>query len=72
MQNHETPPHPEVPAKRAPTDEAKDEGMQAGEEFASPSCYAHEMDPAYMWAEPRRRERWLRRVLRRLMRRGQT
>ena len=65
------PPHPEVPAERASKDEAKDEGVQAGEEFASPACYAHEMDPAFMWAEPRRRDGWLRRVLRRLTRPGQ-
>jgi hypothetical protein len=61
-------PHPEAPAKLA----SKDEGVQAGEEFASPACYAHEMDPAYLWAEPRRREGWLRRAMRLLRRRGQT
>jgi hypothetical protein len=51
-------PHPEVLAQRA----SEDEGLQA-DEFASPACSAHEMDPAYMWAEPRRQEGWLRRFL---------
>lgn len=40
-------------------------------ELASPACYAHEMDPAYMWAEPRRRAGWLLRLLDRLRRRSQ-
>jgi hypothetical protein len=38
-------------------------------EFASPACYAHEMDPAYMWASPQRRPSLLRRILT-LLRRG--
>ncbi|MDF2763991.1 MAG: hypothetical protein K0S81_985 [Rhodospirillales bacterium] len=41
------------------------------EEFSSPACYAHEMDPAYMWARQSRRVSWLRRVLDRLKPRRQ-
>jgi hypothetical protein len=42
------------------------ERIEASEnELASPACYAHEMDPAYMWAQPQRRS-WLRRLLGRL------
>ena len=36
-------------------------------EFASPACSAHEMDPAYMWAE--RRGGWLARAFSLLRRR---
>jgi hypothetical protein len=47
-------------------------GVDASEsDFASPACSAHEMDPAYMWAEPRRRAGWLRRLLDRLRPRSQ-
>ena len=50
-------PHPKEPAKRA----SKDEEAPGSDEFASPACSAHEMDPAYMWAE--RRVGWLARAL---------
>jgi len=38
-------------------------GGGAENEFASPACYAHEMDPAYMWAAPQRRPSLLWRII---------
>lgn len=35
-------------------------------ELASPACFAHEMDPSYMWARSARRSGWIRRILDRL------
>jgi hypothetical protein len=70
--NHRpSPPHPEVRAERASKERtraardekqgSKNEEALALDEFASPACSAHEMDPAYMWAE--RRVGWLARAL---------
>jgi hypothetical protein len=38
-------------------------GGEGESQFASPACYAHEMDPAYMWASPQSRPRSLQRII---------
>lgn len=67
MKRVEEAPGSEAPRSSGPASPHLEARGEVAAEFASPACLAHEMDPNYMWAAPRRRSGWFQRVLRRVI-----